>query len=302
MQGEKGGEDMDSGKRWELIDRLLDLAVAEDVGEGDITTESLVAEDAQLTGSFVSRQSGVFAGLEIIQHFYERLDQRITMTGIATDGQHIAPGQKLAEVKGPARPILTGERIALNILQRMCGVATLTKSYVEAIHGTNAKIYDTRKTMPGMRILDKLAVYTGGGENHRQGLFDMILIKDNHLALSYPECPQDSAACSVERVRSKTNHKIMIEVDSLDQLRDVVDAEPDFVLLDNMDIEMLVEAVHITRRLCADRGLRRPLLEASGGITLKNIKAIAEAGVDRISIGAITHSAPALDIGLDYAG
>ncbi|MBN2711468.1 MAG: carboxylating nicotinate-nucleotide diphosphorylase [Planctomycetes bacterium] len=283
-----------------MIDRLLELALDEDVGSGDVTTNSLVPEDEIAYGHFVTRQAGVLAGMEVVERLFSKLDDRVRITRIAREGDRVAAGQKLARIEGPARAVLTGERVALNLLQHMCGVASLTRTYVDTIEGTGAKVYDTRKTMPGMRAIDKLAVYLGGGENHRHGLFDMILIKDNHIKLSGPNCPQGSVACAVGMARDKSRLPVMLEVDNLEQLKEAFEMEPDMVLLDNMDADTLVEAVRLANTIPAQHGLRRPILEASGGVNLKTIRAIAQSGVDRISVGAITHSATALDIGLDF--
>ncbi len=285
--------------RWDLVDRLLDLALAEDVGDGDATTLALVPADARLTAAFVARGGGVLAGLDALERLLHRFDAEVTLMRLAADGETVAPGKRLAQVAGPARSILTCERTALNLLQSMSGVATLTRAYVEAVAGTNAAIYDTRKTRPGMRVLDKLAVVAGGGRNHRFGLHDMILIKDNHLALL--DAPETAAGIveAVRAARAASTMPVMVEVDTLAQLEAALPVEPDFVLLDNMPPPVLREAVAAADR-CRERGLRRPALEASGGVNLHAVRAIAETGVERISAGALTHSAVALDIGLDY--
>jgi nicotinate-nucleotide pyrophosphorylase (carboxylating) len=282
----------------EMIDALLDLAIEEDVGDGDVTTDLLVPAGKTATGHYVARQGGVFAGEKVLTHFFQRFCSDVKITALAREGECIEPGRKLATITGSARAILTGERLSLNLLQRMCGVATLTRSFVDAVEGTGVKIMDTRKTMPGQRAFDRLAVFVGGGENHRAGLYDMILIKDNHLALTEPK---GSVADAVRRAREKSSLKIMLEVDTLDQLSDALEAEPDMVLLDNMSLGALEDAVKLTHDFSASRDLRRPLLEASGGVSLKTVRGIAETGVDRISVGALTHSAVALDIGLDFA-
>jgi len=286
--------------RWQPIDRLLDLAIAEDIGQGDATSEALVPADGEAAGIFKAREGGILAGMEIVERLYAKLDSRVVVTRIAQEGARIRANQAVARITGPARAILAGERIALNLLQRMSGVATLTRKYVDAVAGTEARIYDTRKTMPGMRVLDKLSVYIGGGQNHRTGLYDMILIKDNHLQFCWPKCPKGSTACAVTQARKKSSLPIMVEVETLEQLEEAIAVEPDMILLDNLDAETLATAVHTAKKLVVDRNLRRPLLEASGGITLRNVREVAASGVDRISIGALTHSAKALDIGLDF--
>lgn len=284
---------------WQDIDKILELAIEEDIAGGDITSNVLIPHELTCKAAFVARQPGVMAGAEVVEHFYEMLDENIKIKRVVPEGTSFTGGSLLAEVEGRAVTILSGERTALNILQRMCGVATITNAYVKAIEGTKAKILDTRKTVPGWRRLDKLAVYLGGGANHRQGLYDMILIKDNHIALAGKGNSIASAAWAVRKAKEETSVKIEVEVDTLEQLREVLKEEPDFVLLDNMDPDTLREAVLIVSEICNANNYKRPLLEASGGITLGSIRRVAEAGVDRISIGALTHSCIALDIGLD---
>ena len=281
---------------WEQIDRLIALALAEDVADGDATTLALAPEKATLSAVFSARENGVLAGIEVIQHLFTAIDPQVQLTPIINDGDYFNKGDKLAKISGPARSVLTGERLALNIMQHMCGVASETKKYVEAVKGTNAGIYDTRKTKPGHRAIEKMAVKLGGGMNHRQGLYDMILIKDNHLALANISSPAEA----VKIARNTSELEIMIEVDTLEQLANVLPEEPDYVLLDNMEPDILRKAVHMADEYAA-KGGKRPKLEASGGINFATVRAIAESGVERISVGAITHSAPALDIGLDYA-
>jgi nicotinate-nucleotide pyrophosphorylase (carboxylating) len=290
---------MEGHRRWELIDRALALALEEDIGPGDVTTETLVPEAATATGRFVMRDGGVAAGLEVVERLYARIDPGVTITRKADPGQHLQPGRPLAVIEGPARAVLTGERLALNLLQRMCGVATLTSLYVEAVRGTRAVICDTRKTLPGLRAFDRIAVYLGGGQNHRDGLFDMILIKDNHLALTQPGCPKGSTACAVQTAREASDLPVMVEVETREQLLEVLEIGPDMILLDNMDLERLGDSVRTTQQFCRERDLRRPLLEASGRVTLETVGAVARTGVDRISVGALTHSARALDVALD---
>ena len=280
---------------WEQIDALIALALAEDVGPGDATTLALAPERASLSAVFTAREAGILAGLEVTEHLFKAIDPAVTLTPIRNDGDSFQQGDKLAAITGPARSILTGERLALNIMQHMCGVATETSKYVKAIAGTRAKIYDTRKTKPGHRALEKMAVKLGGGANHRQGLYDMILIKDNHLALANIASPAEA----VKKARESSDLEIMVEVDNLEQYANVLPEEPDYVLLDNMGPDTLKEAVRMADEYAA-KGGRRPQLEASGGINFATVTAIARSGVERISVGAITHSAPALDIGLDY--
>ena len=281
---------------WKQIDALIELALAEDVGSGDATTLALAPECATLSAVFTAREDGVLAGLEVTEHLFKAIDPAVTLTPIKNDGDSFKNGDRLIAIIGPARSVLTGERLALNILQHMCGVATETSKYVKAIAGTRAKIYDTRKTKPGHRAIEKMAVKLGGGANHRQGLYDMILIKDNHLALANIASPAEA----VKKARESSELEIMVEVDNLEQFANVLPEEPDYVLLDNMGPDRLKEAVKMADEYAA-KGGRRPQLEASGGINFDTVTAIAQSGVERISVGAITHSAPALDIGLDYA-
>jgi len=288
--------------RWKLVDGLLALAIAEDIGEADVTCANVLPRGAVARGAFVAREAGVLAGMEVVERLYARLDKGVTVERKVQPGDPFDAGDELAHIQGPAGAVLAGERIALNLLQRMSGIATLTHRYVQAVEGTNARILDTRKTAPGMRTLDKLAVYLGGGDNHRQGLYDMILIKDNHIALSSQSTDLANAAWAVRQAKEQSKVKVEVEVDGLEVLRQVLPEEPDVVLLDNMDPDDLREAVQTTGQLCREWGLRRPLLEASGSITLQNVGEVARTGVDRISVGALTHSVRALDIGLDIEG
>jgi len=283
-------------EQYAQIDRLLDLALEEDVGTGDVTTEVLTTGASRLTAVYTARADGVLSGVEIVQRFFAKLSPEVRLEALLRDGARIEKGAQIMRISGPARPVLTGERVSLNILQRMCGIATVARRYADIVQGTRAKIYDTRKTLPGHRALDKMAVMHGGGCNHRLGLYDMILIKDNHLALAEIATP----FAAVKTARSKSNLPIMVEVDTLEQLKNVLPAEPDYVLLDNMGPEILKQAVALTDAAFAQNPARRPQLEASGGINFDTVRAIAESGVDRISIGALTHSVKALDIGLDY--
>lgn len=287
------------GDFWKRIDALLDMAIEEDIGAGDATSDALVPVELSCSAVFTAREAGVMAGGEVIERFFGRFEPKVAYQQKVKEGHQFGPGGILATVEGPAVAILSGERIALNILQRMCGIATLTHRYVKAIEGTNARIVDTRKTVPGWRALDKLAVYLGGADNHRTGLYDMILIKDNHLTLAERRNADASAAWAVRTARQHSTLKIQVEVESPEQLEQVLPEEPEMVLLDNMDVDSLRGAVRLATSVCRERNLRRPLLEASGGVTLQTVGEIARAGVDRISVGALTHSVRALDIGLD---
>jgi nicotinate-nucleotide pyrophosphorylase (carboxylating) len=278
---------------------LLQLAISEDIATGDITTDSLVPPEVEGTAKFVSREVGVVAGIPAIEKTFRELCPSTKVKALISDGERIEPGTVIAEVTGPVRSLLTGERTALNFLGRLSGIASLTNQYADLIHGTKAKVYDTRKTTPGWRYLEKYAVSAGGGENHRIGLFDAVLIKDNHLAFGDKTSGLNSFSPSeaVAKTRELTpaGTIIQIEVDTLEQFEQLADAAPDIVLLDNMSPEQLKKAVAFR-----DKKYPQIELEASGGINSKTIRTIAETGVDRISVGAITHSATCLDIGLDW--
>lgn len=285
-----------------LVDRLLDLTIDEDIGSGDATTLSLFPDPGRAEGDFTAREAGVMAGGGVVARLYARIGARfadnadaVRVTVLKRDGDAFLKGDRLLHVEGDATVILMGERGALNLLQRMCAVAARTRRYADRVAGTKAGIYDTRKTNPGHRVLDKLAVRAGGGSNHRMGLFDMILVKDNHLAHF------GGPAKAVKAARSRSSLPVMVEVDTLDQLRDALTAEPDYVLLDNMGPDVLKEAVAIADAAAREKGLKRPELEASGGINLDTVAAAAASGVDRISVGALTHGAGSVDIGLDFA-
>jgi nicotinate-nucleotide pyrophosphorylase (carboxylating) len=268
-------------------------ALAEDLGSGDATTLATVPETRLAHAAMVAREPLVLAGVELAEAAFRELSPAIQSERVAEDGQRVERGQALLRLTGPARSLLSAERVALNFVQRLSGIATLTARFVEAVQGTRAQILDTRKTTPGGRAFEKYAVRCGGGRNHRRGLFDQVLIKDNHLAALRGEQPNPIAA-AVRRARQRYPQlKVEVEADTLEQVEQAVAAGADMVLLDNMTPEQLRAAV----RLVAGRALA----EASGGVTLANVRAIAETGVDFISVGALTHSAPAVDIGLDFA-
>ena len=280
----------------EACRKLIELALREDLGDaGDRTSQALIPEDLTGQAVFVARREGVLAGLPVLPLLLEHFPPRLDLRELARDGDRVRPGTELARLTGSMRSILAAERTALNFLQHLSGVATLARRYVDAVAGTRARILDTRKTTPGWRLREKYAVRQGGAANHRLGLYDGVLIKDNHLA-ALGDVP-DPLAAAVERARAAVGRDlpVEIEVDTLDQLDRVLPLSPDIVLLDNMTPDQLREAVR--RR---DALAPRTLLEASGGVSLETARAIAESGVDRISVGALTHSAPALDIGLDY--
>ena len=272
-----------------LIQRAVEAALAEDLGlAGDITTDATVPAGTKARAVFAARKPGVISGLAVAREAFRALDARVAFIPEVADGASVEAGACVATVQGPARAILTGERVALNFLGRMSGIATLTRRYVDAIAGTHAAIVDTRKTTPGLRAFEKYAVRCGGGMNHRVGLFDAILIKDNHIVAAGGL----AAAINAARVRAGHLVKIEVEVDTLDQLDEVLRHKIDVVLLDNMTPDQLREAVK--------RVGGRMLTEASGGVNLDTVRAIADSGVDLISVGALTHSAPVLDLGLDF--
>jgi len=276
---------------------LIAMAIEEDFGrDGDLTSTLTVPLRAEGTAQFVARTPGVLAGLPVVELFARELQLGGHWQPHRADGDTLDRGTLIAEIAGPVRSILCFERIALNFLQRLSGVASLTARFVQAVSGTSAEIYDTRKTTPGWRPLEKYAVRCGGGRNHRMGLYDAILIKDNHLAFLQGETSQDPITAAIMAARAGVPRStiVEVEVDSLDQFDVALGCRPDIILLDNLGAESLQEAV--SRRDAIARDVK---LEASGGITLEKARSLALAGVDRISVGALTHSAPALDIGLD---
>lgn len=268
---------------------IVARALSEDLGEpGDITSAACIPENAESDAVFVARADGVIAGLEVAAYVFEALDPSLGFVPIVADGDEVAPADRIARISGRTRSILSGERTALNLLGRMSGVATATAVMVEAVAGTGVRISDTRKTMPGLRAIDKYAVRVGGGMNHRFGLYDAVLIKDNHL-VAIGDIP---AAVAAARAAVSPGVMIEVEVDNLDQLARVLETDADRVLLDNMGPELLREAVEMVGG--------RITTEASGGVTADNIRLLAETGVDIISVGGLTHSAPQLDIALDF--
>jgi nicotinate-nucleotide pyrophosphorylase (carboxylating) len=270
----------------EILDSIRG-ALAEDVGSGDATTDSIVPSAAKATVQIVAKQSGVIAGLDVARAVFLQFDDQIVFTPRVDDGSAVTQGQVVVDVSGLARALLTGERTALNFLGRMSGIATLTRQFVEAVAGTHAVILDTRKTAPGLRTTDKLAVKLGGGQNHRHGLFDMALIKDNHIDYA------GSLREAVRRVRdSGTNLEIEVEARSIQEVREALAMKVERVLLDNMTLEMMREAVEL------NKGAAK--LEASGNVTLATVRDIAETGVDYISVGALTHSPRTFDVSLNW--
>lgn len=277
---------------------LIDMALDEDLGtSGDITSLSTIPEAATSIGRFVARRDGVICGLPVVSLIAERFQPGIQWKPFLSDGDRVSPGEVIGEVRGQTRSILALERISLNFLQKLSGVSTLTLRFVEKTHGTHARVLDTRKTTPGWRILEKYAVRCGGGDNHRIGLHDAILIKDNHLAALVANGCVKPITEAIQRARAYTGSKIFVtvEVDGLEQLTEALKANPDCILLDNFTPATAAQAVKL-------RDIHAPkvLIEISGGLNLDSIGEFARLNVDRLSVGAITHSAPALDIALDF--
>lgn len=276
----------------QTIERAVQAALAEDAPWGDQTAELAIAENTSLTAAIVAREAGVFAGGRVITECFRQTDSRIAVSDMLSDGARFSPGDTLGRVSGPARGILTAERVALNFTQRMSGIATLTAEYVNAVRGTSARIADTRKTTPGLRAFEKHAVSAGGGSSHRFGLSDAIMIKDNHLA-AIGAVDGDSTTTALRELRRRAGHtvSIIVEVDRLDQVEAVLAAEVTGILLDNFSLTDLAEGVRLIGA--------RAIAEASGGVNLDTVGDIARTGVDVISVGRLTHGARALDLGLD---
>lgn len=269
------------------LNELITRALQEDIGHQDITTANLVSPELKARGIFRAKSAGILAGLEASKAVFSCLDPQTVFTGYLSNGQKLAPGDKIAMVEGSAAVLLTGERTALNFMQRLSGIASKTYQMVQIIEPYKAQLVDTRKTTPGLRFLEKHAVKTGGGRNHRLGLFDGVMIKDNHIMAA------GSITAAIDKIRPliPITVKIEVEVENLEQLKEALDAGADIIMLDNMDTDMMREAVAITDG--------RSLLEASGGIDEKTIAAVAQTGVDFISSGALTHAAASLDISFD---
>jgi len=270
------------------VQPLIDLALAEDIGTGDITSQTTIPADSGSNAILLAKAEGILAGLPVFAQVMRTVDLRLVVHPLAGEGQVVTPGERLAKVTGPTRSLLTAERTALNFLQRMSGIATAVARFVQAVEGTSARIVDTRKTAPGHRVLDKYAVRAGGGANHRFNLSDGVLIKDNHIAA----VGSVTAAITAARTGAPHTLKIEVEVVTLEMAREAVDAGADIILLDNMSLEEM--------RDCVSLIAGRALTEASGNVTLDRARSIAETGVDLISIGALTHSVQALDISLEF--
>ena len=272
---------------------LIDRALSEDVGSGDITSLAVVSKDCLASARMVARQALVVAGLEVVREVFCRANVALEVSLLAEDGDTLPAGAEILSITGPARSILCSERVALNFAQRLCGIASLTRAYVKEIKGLSCEILDTRKTTPGWRVLEKYAVVCGGGRNHRAGLFDMMIIKDNHLAVLDGDQKQRITKAVARAKAAHPNLRVEVEVDTVEQALYAAQAGADAVLLDNMNLPTLRKAVKAVAGRCKT--------EASGGITLDNLRAVASTGVDFISVGALTHSAPAANIALDVA-
>ena len=273
---------------WLLIDEKIKYWLIEDMRNGDITTDSLIDEEAVSTGRFIAKAEGVIAGIEIVKRVFFLLDNSLVFDAHISDGKRVKKGDVVATISGKTRGILYGERLALNILQKLSGIATQTAHFVDCLNGRKVRIIETRKTTPGMRMLEKYAVKVGGGSNHRFDLSEAVLIKDNHIAAS------GSITEAVARARENIPHTmtIEIEVESLDGLKEAIAAGADIIMLDNMSVPMMKEAVVLNNK--------RAILEASGNVSLENVCEIADTGVEIISVGSITHSVKALDISLRF--
>lgn len=278
---------MEIDREW--VRRLVEAALAEDIGSGDWTTRWTIPEETRASARVIAKAHGVLAGIEVAREVFRQVDPMLEIDVRVSDGGGVAPGEEVLRLRGSAWSILSGERVALNFLQRLSGVASLTRQYVDRVEGTGVRILDTRKTTPGLRRLEKAAVRAGGGTNHRAGLYDMVLVKENHIAAA------GGITAAVEAVRRQNAEGLSIEVETtnFDEVQEALAAGVDIILLDNMGSELLRRAVELVR--ASGQEVRT---EASGGIDLDTVRGVAETGVDLISVGALTHSAPALDLSL----
>lgn len=273
-----------------LINKLIDLGIEEDINTGDITTESIIPESMTATATMTAKQDGVISGLEIVKMVYDRFQDDVVFTPYFNNGDHVKKGDVILKIEATYPTLLRGERLSLNIFQRMCGIATETARYVKELAGTHTQLLDTRKTAPGLRVLDKMAVKHGGGTNHRMGLYDMAMIKDNHIKMA------GGIAKAVEQVRSSIPSDIKIEVEAtnLDEVKQAIEAGADIIMLDNMSNSAMTEAVAVIRK--ADKGIKT---EASGNMSIERLREVAETGVDYISVGALTHTVKGMDISMN---
>ncbi|MBQ2374284.1 MAG: carboxylating nicotinate-nucleotide diphosphorylase [Alistipes sp.] len=273
-----------------LITKLLDLGIEEDINTGDITTESIIPESMNAVATMTAKQEGVISGLEIVKMVYDRFQSDVVFTPYFKDGDEVKKGDVILKIEATYPTLLRGERLSLNIFQRMCGIATETAKYVKELKNTHTELLDTRKTAPGLRVLDKLAVKHGGGTNHRMGLYDMAMIKDNHIKMA------GGITKAVEQVRARIAEGIKIEVETtnLDEVKEAIAAGADIIMLDNMGNEAMTEAVSIIK--AADKGIKT---EASGNMSIPRLVEVAATGVDYISVGALTHTVKAMDISMN---
>ena len=273
-----------------LINKLLDLGIEEDINTGDITTESIIPATMNGIATMTAKQDGVISGLDIVKMVYDRFQSDVVFTPYFKDGDAVKKGDVILKIEATYPTLLRGERLSLNIFQRMCGIATETAKYVKELEGTHTELLDTRKTAPGLRVLDKMAVKHGGGTNHRMGLYDMAMIKDNHIKMA------GSIAKAVEQVRARIAEGIKIEVEAtnIDEVRQAIDADADIIMLDNMDTYSMAEAVKIIN--AANKGIKT---EASGNMSIPRLKEVAATGVDYISVGALTHTVKCMDISMN---
>ena len=273
-----------------LINKLIDLGIEEDINTGDITTESIIPESMTATATMTAKQDGVISGLEIVKMVYDRFQDDVVFTPYFNNGDHVKKGDVILKIEATYPTLLRGERLSLNIFQRMCGIATETARYVKELAGTHTQLLDTRKTAPGLRVLDKMAVKHGGGTNHRMGLYDMAMIKDNHIKMA------GGIAKAVEQVRSSIPSDIKIEVEAtnLEEVQQAIEAGADIIMLDNMSNSAMTEAVALIRK--ADKGIKT---EASGNMNIERLHEVAETGVDFISVGALTHTVKGMDISMN---
>lgn len=273
-----------------LINKLIDLGIEEDINTGDITTESIIPASMNAVATMTAKQDGVISGLEIVKMVYERFQRGVVFTPYFKDGDSVQKGDVILKIEATYPTLLRGERLSLNIFQRMCGIATETAKYVKELKDTQTELLDTRKTAPGLRVLDKMAVKHGGGTNHRMGLYDMAMIKDNHIKMA------GGIANAVEQVRSRIAEGIKIEVETttIDEVHQAIEAGADIIMLDNMDTQTMTKAVAIIKS--ADKGIKT---EASGNMNITRLKEVAATGVDYISVGALTHTVKAMDISMN---
>ena len=273
-----------------LINKLIDLGIEEDINTGDITTESIIPATMNAVATMTAKQEGVVSGLEIVKMVYDRFQQDVVFTPYFKDGDRVNKGDVILKIEATYPPLLRGERLSLNIFQRMCGIATETAKYVKELAGTQTELLDTRKTAPGLRVLDKLAVKHGGGTNHRMGLYDMAMIKDNHIKMA------GGITKAVEQVRSRIAEGIKIEVEAtnLDEVKEAIAAGADIIMFDNMSNEAMTEASEVVK--AAAKGIKT---EASGNMSIPRLKEVAATGVDYISVGALTHTVKAMDISMN---